>query len=136
MGYSLCLYGLDAKAIPFAKSSVWVKKQSTKTISKTNLQTQYSYSMEKRFEKLEHFEYRKKWPPCKGYSLCKIISLRQKMKLPKTCEKRICIHNILILCKKTLKKKPKNPEGKIILKMRKNGLHAKAIGSLKERFEK
>ena len=38
------------------------------------------------FEKSEHFENGQKWPLCKGYSLYKILSLGQKLKLPKTCE--------------------------------------------------
>ena len=49
---------------------------------------------------------RQKWPPCKGYTLCKIISLGQKMKLPKTYQKRIYKDIILILCKKLLEKIP------------------------------
>ena len=34
----------------------------------------------RRFWKLEN------WPQCKGYSLCKMVSLGQKIKLPKTCK--------------------------------------------------
>ena len=56
------------------------------------------------FEKREHFEYWQKWPPCKGYRLCKIISLGQKIKLPKTYKKPIYRHNIVILCKTPLEK--------------------------------
>ena len=37
------------------------------------------------FEKWDHFENR---PSCKGYRLCKMVSLAQKLKWPKTCEKR------------------------------------------------
>ena len=41
-----------------------------------------------------------------GYSLCKSITLGQKMKLLKTHQKPIYKHIILILCKKTLEKTP------------------------------
>ena len=40
------------------------------------------------------------------YSLVKIISLGQKIKLPKTYQKRIYMHIILILCKKLFEKTP------------------------------
>ena len=40
----------------------------------------------RRFWKLE------KWPQCKGYSPCKMVSLGQKIKLPKTCEKLFYKH--------------------------------------------
>ena len=36
------------------------------------------------FEKRDHFEYWQKWPASMGYSLCKIISLGQKIELHKT----------------------------------------------------
>ena len=45
-----------------------------------------------------------KWPQCKGYSLCKMVSLGQKIKLPKTCEKRFYKYIIDVLCKKRLQK--------------------------------
>ena len=57
------------------------------------------------FEKWEHFENGQKWPQCKGYSPCKILSLDQKIKLPKTCEKRFYKHIKVVLCKKRLQKK-------------------------------
>ena len=38
------------------------------------------------FEKWEHFENGQKWPQCKGYSPCKILTLGQKIKLPKICK--------------------------------------------------
>ena len=37
-----------------------------------------------------------------GYSLCKIISLGQKIKLHKLHQKRLYKHIIVILCKKLL----------------------------------
>ena len=56
------------------------------------------------FEKWEHFENGQKWPQCKGYSPCKILSLGQKIKLPKTCQKRFYKHIRVVLCKKRLQK--------------------------------
>ena len=78
---------------------------------KTVLQVHYRRSMQKtalrnilnigemrRFLKLE------KWPQCKGYSLCKMDSLGQKVKLPKTCEKLFYKHITDVLYKKQLPK--------------------------------
>ena len=56
------------------------------------------------FEKWKLFENGQKWPQCKGYSPCKILSLGQKIKLPKTCEKRFWKHIRVVLCKKGLQK--------------------------------
>ena len=79
---------------------------------KTFLQTHSSCSMQKTapkkqliFEKWEHFENGQRWPQCKGYSPCKILSLDQKIKLPKTCQKCCYKQNQVILCKKRLQKK-------------------------------
>ena len=37
-------------------------------------------------------------------SLCKMVSLAQKLKMPKTCDKRLYKHIRLVLCKKRLQK--------------------------------
>ena len=61
------------------------------------------------FEKWDHFENRpscKGYSPCKGYSLCKIVTLGQKLKMPKTCEKRFYKNIGVVLCKKPLQKTP------------------------------
>ena len=78
---------------------------------KTFLQTPSSCFMQKNgfkkqliFEKWKHFENGQKWPQWKGYSPCKILSLGQKIKLPKTCEKRFYKHFQVVLCKKPLQK--------------------------------
>ena len=55
------------------------------------------------FEKWDHFENQ---PSCKGYRLCKMVSLAQKFKWPKTCEKRFYKHVRVVLCKKPLEKTP------------------------------
>ena len=41
------------------------------------------------FEKWHHFENCQKWPPSKGYSLCKMVTLSQKLKMPKNMLKRL-----------------------------------------------
>ena len=33
-----------------------------------------------------------KWPQCNGYSPCKLLTLGQKIKFPKTCEKQFYKH--------------------------------------------
>ena len=54
------------------------------------------------FEKWEHFENCQEWLQCKGYSPCKILSLGQKIKMPKTWEKRLDKHIKVALCKKRM----------------------------------
>ena len=58
------------------------------------------------FEKWEHFENSQNWPRGKGYRLCKIATLGQKLKMPKTCEKRFYNHIRVVVCKKRLQKTP------------------------------
>ena len=56
------------------------------------------------FQKWEDFENWHKWPLGKGYSLCKMVSLGQKLKVPKTYEKRLYKHIRIVLYKKQLEK--------------------------------
>ena len=65
------------------------------------------------FEKWDHFENR---PSCKAYRLCKIVSLAQNFKWPKTCEKRFYKHVRVVLCKKPLEKPPNIREMRPFLK--------------------
>ena len=48
------------------------------------------------------------WPPFwnKVYSLCKMVSLGQKLKMPKRCEKRYYEHIRVVVSKKPLQKTP------------------------------
>ena len=64
---------------------------------------------------------------CKRYSPCKILSLGQKIKLPRTSEKLFYKHIQVILCKKRLQKTANFRKIKAFLKMAKNGHNAKAI---------
>ena len=82
-----------SKSIPY---SHWSK--SVQTTARKKKQT---------FETRDDLENR---PSCKGYSLCKILSLGQKFKFPKTCQNRFCIHIAVMLCKKPLEKAPNIPE--------------------------
>ena len=53
------------------------------------------------FEKYDGLENR---PFCKGYSLCKMVSLGQKLKMPKTCDKPFYKIIRVVLFKKRSKK--------------------------------
>ena len=103
--------GHNAKAKAHAKYSVWVIKKklpkTCKNVSTNTFQLFYAKKGSKKqliFEKWEHFENGQKWPQCKGYSPCKILTLGQKIKLPKTCEQRPYKHIRVVLCKKRLQK--------------------------------
>ena len=43
---------------------------------------------------------------CKNYTPCKMVSLRQKLKMPKACEKPFYKNIRVVLCKKPLEKTP------------------------------
>ena len=73
------------------------------------------------FEKWDHFKNR---PSCQGYRLCNMVSLAQKLKWPKTCEKRFYKHVRVVLCKKTAGKNTIYSRKTTILKI---GHLAKAI---------
>ena len=99
-----------AKPINFAKWSVSVKNSNgqkrAKNDSSSTLELFCAKNRRKKhqiFEKSDHFENR---PSCKGYTVCKMVSLAQKFKWPKTCEKRFYKHVRVVLCKKPLEKTP------------------------------
>ena len=56
------------------------------------------------FEKRDHFENCLKWSPSKGYSLCKIITLGQKLKMQRNMLKPFLQHIAVVLWKKRLEK--------------------------------
>ena len=98
------------KAIDFAKWLVWVKNSNgQKRAKKDSTSTLELFCGKNRcikhqiFEKWDHFENR---PSCKSYWLCKMVSLGQKVKWPKTCEKRFYKLVRVVLCKKPLEEKP------------------------------
>ena len=57
-----------------------------------------------------------------------MVSLGQKLKMPKTCEKRFYKNIRVVLCKKPLEKDTKYSKNETILKI---GYLAKAIGHAK-----
>ena len=96
---------------PLQRGQFGSKNKIAKNMRKAAVEAYYSCFMQKTapkkqliFEKLDHFENWQKWPQCKGYSLCKMVSLAQKLKMPKTCDKRLYKHIRLVLCKKRLQK--------------------------------
>ena len=56
------------------------------------------------FEKWDYFENCQKWPPSKGYSLCKIVTFAQKLKMQKNMLKRFYITLQLVYVKNGSKK--------------------------------
>ena len=55
-------------------------------------------------EKCDHFENCQKWPPSKGYRLCKMVTLAQKLKIKKNMLTTLLQHVAVVLCKKPLHK--------------------------------
>ena len=51
-------------------------------------------------EKWEHFENAQKWSLSKGYRLCKIVTLGQKIEMHKKMLKTFLQHIAVVLCKK------------------------------------
>ena len=103
--------GHNAKAIAHAKWSVWVNNynclKDAKNVSTNTLKLFYARNGSTKqliFEKREHFENGQKWPQSKGYRPCKMVSLRQKLKMPKRCEKLLDDHITVVVCKKALQK--------------------------------
>ena len=103
-----------AKAIDFAKWSAWLKNSNgqkrTRNDSTSRLELFCAINRWKKhqiFEKWHHFKNR---PSCKGKghlakALCKMVSLGQKFKWPKTCEKRSTSTLELFCAKSRCKKK-------------------------------
>ena len=58
---------------------------------------------------------------CKGYCPCKILTLAQKLKFPKTCQNPFYKSFRVVLCKKTASKNTKYSRNESFLKI---GLHA------------
>ena len=107
---------VHAKAIAFAKWSVWVKNWKCQKLAKNHFTiTLQLFGAKNRWkkhqilEKWDDFEIPpscKGYSPCKGYSLCKMVSLGQKLKMPKTCEKPFYNNITVVRCKKPLEKTP------------------------------
>ena len=74
-------------------------KQITDVLCKKRLEETLNIREMKPFWKLE------KWEQCKGYSVCKLLSLGQKIKVPKTCLKRFYKHITDVYAKNSSKKR-------------------------------
>ena len=105
--------GHHAWAIAHAKWSVWVKNEKcqkgVKNDHTTTLELVWAKSAPKKqllLEKLKNFKNGEKWPPCMGYSPCKVVSLGQKLKMLKNCEKLSYDHIKFNMSKKVLQKTP------------------------------
>ena len=60
-----------------------------------------------------------------------MVSLGEKLKMPKRCDKKLYKHIRLVLCKKRLQKAANIFRNETILKIGKNGHYAKAIAFAK-----
>ena len=88
-------------------SKIKIAKKHAKNGCRITLQLYYAKNGPKKqvtFEKWDHFENWQKWPQCKGYSLCRMVSFGPKLKMPKTCDKRLYKQIRIVLWKKRLQK--------------------------------
>ena len=104
-GYRLC------KRVSLGSKNKILKKKR-KTTLRTSLELlclQKTASKKKHliFEKWQVFENRQNWPLCKGYRLCKRVTLAQKIKFKRACQKRHWDLIRVTLCKKRLQKTAK-----------------------------
>ena len=98
--------GHRAKAIALAKWSLYVKNwKSQKHAKNDSLITLEYFCAKNRSRKHLIFE---KWDNFENRSSCldKMVSLSQKLKFRKTCEKRFSYHIRVVLCKKPVQKIP------------------------------
>ena len=114
--------GHDAKALVFAKWSVCVKNYTGQNGAKNGCTITLELMCEKKkpskkhliLEEREHFENGQKWQQRKGFSLCKMVSFGQKLKMPKRCEKRLHDHVRGVVCKNAFRKTPNIPKARAI----------------------
>ena len=100
------------KTIAFAKWWVWVKnlkcQKDAKNDSTRTLELFCAKNRSKKhqiFRKWHDFDNPpsyKGYSPCQGYSLCKMVSLSEKLKMPKRCEKLYYKSIKVVLWKKPL----------------------------------
>ena len=126
-GYSLCKLVSLGKKLKSPKTCARRVYNNTRVV----LCKKFMEKTRNIFEKLDDFENR---PSCKGYRLCKLVSLDQKLKWPKTCAKRLYYKTKVVLCKKPLERKTKYSRNETILKighLAKTIAHAKAVAIAK-----
>ena len=95
--------GHHAKAIAFAKSSLWLQKFKLQKTCQTPFHKSFTMvlckkPLEKKRNIPEMRPYCKMRPSCKGYSLCKTLTLAQKLKFQKTCKKPFYKSFRVLLC--------------------------------------
>ena len=96
--------GHNPKAIASEKWSVWLTNEKCQKRLYDHLRVVVCKKISKKhliFEKRDYFENSQNWPRHKCYSLCKMVSLAQKLKMPKTCQNRLYDHVTVVVCKKT-----------------------------------
>ena len=91
---------------------------------KTVLEAHYRRSMQEKglqkafiIREMRQFWKLEKLPQCKSYSLCKMVSLGEKIKWPKRCEKPFYKHIKDVLCRKRLQKTLNHSRNETILKI-------------------
>ena len=90
------------------------------------------YSRNERILKIGHLA--KAIAHAKAIAFCKMVSLGQKLKMPKTCEKRFYKNIRVVLCKKIARENTKYSRNETILRighLAKAITHAKAIAFAK-----
>ena len=94
------------RLLPLQNDQLRSKTKNSKNMRKPILQDYESCSVQKNgwkkhqiFEKWKNFE---NCPSCKDYSLCKMVSLGQKYKMPKICQKPSYKIIRVFLCKRPL----------------------------------
>ena len=103
---------------PLQNGQFGTKIKNAKHMRKTILQEHQSCSVQKKpLENTQNIPEMRQFgkpailqSPCKGYSLCKLVTLGQKLKMPKTCEKPFYRNIRVVLCKKPLKNTPNIPK--------------------------
>ena len=73
-------------------SKIEIAKTHAKNVSTTHCSCSMQKTDRKKqliFEKWDHFENCQNWPPSKGYSLCKTVTLAQKLKMQKNYAKNV-----------------------------------------------
>ena len=117
-------------------------QKHAKNYSKRTLQLFFAKTRSKKHQilvklgSIENHPFGKGYSPCKGCSLCEMVSLDEKLKMPKTCEKPF-YKNIRVGLQKTGPKNAKYSKNGTILKichLPKSIAHAKAIAFAKWSF--
>ena len=96
--YRLCIMGSLGQTLKMPKTCEKPFYKNIKVVLRKNSSKKHQI-----FEKWDKFENK---PSCKGHSLCKMVTLAQKLKMPNTCEKPFYKNIKVVLWKKPLEKTP------------------------------